>query len=419
MERICEYDTCTLCMACSNICPQDAIVIGQDINGYECIEIDQEKCIDCGLCKKVCERKLCTERREPHTAYAAQAKSMESLKKSASGGAFQMLAEYVLENNGVCYGCRSNMDQNGFHAQHIRIASISELPMILNSKYVPSKVGNTYKMARKDLEEGHLVLFSGTPCQIQGLKGYLNREYDNLLTVDIVCHGVTSTNLFNDYLREEEQKHRIKIVEYLFRDKSVSWGTNFCYQYYKLEDTEKRVKTKHLPREGSSYMIHYLRGNIFRENCYNCTLSNISRLSDFTLGDYWGIETEHPELVTKSSPPIVLRKGVSCVLANTEKARRYIPALKESMVMYEVSVESVVAHNGNLRSASPRGKGRDRFFQQYKENGYGKIEMEYEASVGRKMLVYRLKNLMKSHLPDRVRIMIYHSPRLRKLVFHS
>lgn len=419
MERICDSKSCALCMACANVCPKGAIYVGIDEYGYESICIDRESCIDCGLCKEVCGRRNRVKRNEPHAGYAAQAKNTQALMKSASGGAFQMLAEYVLETNGVCYGCTSTMDPNGFSAKHIRVDSIEELPLILNSKYVPSRIGTTYRMAEKDLLEDRFVLFSGTPCQIQGLKAYLNREFDNLLTVDVICHGVASTKIFNDYIDVEEKKYGIKIVDYLFRDKSISWGTNFCYRYYKEADPKKRIKTKHLPREGSSYKMYYLRGDILRENCFSCSLSNTSRVSDFTLGDYWEIEMEHPEFVTKCDPPIVLRQGISCILANTEKAKKFVSALNKKMVMHEVSIDSIVSHNGNLKQASRRGKDRDCLLQLYKNNGYEQIEKEYESSVGKKMIVYKLKNTLKSCLPDRVRIIIYNSPKLKKFIFHS
>ena len=415
--EVCARDNCTLCMACVNACPKNAIYLGTDSNNYETILIDSEKCIECNICSIVCERRKKVIRNTAEQCYAAQAINRKRLRRSASGGAFQMLGEVVLEGGGVCYGCELFSDENGFGARHIRVDSIEDLHLILNSKYIPSIIGESYSYAKKDLLNGKLVLFSGTPCQIQGLKAFLGNDFENLITVDIICHGVTSTGLFNDYIKELERRNKIKVVHYFFRDKSISWGTNFCYDYYKLNDKEKRIKTRHCPREESSYMLHYLRGNIFRENCYNCALSCSGRVSDLTLGDYWEIEVENPEFITKIRPKISLRRGVSCILANTKKGELFADKLTGKMVMQSTSLEKIVRHNGNLQKPSSRGKDRDKVLSVYSNDGYGPIEENYIKSVGKKIRVYRFKNFLKSYLPDRARILIYNSPKLRKIIF--
>ena len=417
MNRVCDEAKCTLCMACVNVCPQNAIDLDADELGYERVKINSEKCIDCGLCQKVCKRREGIMRNVPHTGYAAQAKDKNKLKRSASGGAFQMLAEHILEKGGVCYGCNSYWNESGIHARHLRVDKLKDLPLVLNSKYIPSIIGESYSEALEDLKTGKTVLFSGTPCQIQGLKAFLNKDYEKLLTVDVICHGIPSTKLFNDYIKEEEKKYGIKIVDYGFRDKSVSWGSNFYYRYYKNGDNNYKIRMKHLPKEASSFEIQYLRGNISRENCYTCSLASKDRVSDFTFGDFWEIEVAHPELVTNGNPNLVLRHGISCILANTEKAKKYIDVLEEKMVIYEVDVESIVAHNGNLRVSSEKGKDRERVLQNLRNSGYISITNEYETTVGKKMAVYRVKNLLKRCLPDRVRIMIYNNPKLRKMIF--
>ena len=419
MDVICRSENCTLCMACANACPKNAICVSQDEYGYERLAIDRVRCIDCGLCKQVCDSRGKVVRNEPQVAFAAQMKDKSNLRKSASGGAFQVLAQIVLEEGGVCYGCAFDREGGAFRAEHKRVDSREALSVLLNSKYIPSMIGNAYREAQKDLKMGRKVLFSGTPCQIQGLHAFLKQDYDNLFTADIICHGVTSTKIFNDYIGYIEARNGIKIVSYFFRDKKISWGTNFCYSYYKLNDPSKRIHEAHWPREESSYMMQYLRGNIFRENCYFCGLSNTARVSDFTLGDYWGIEREHPELATRKEARIVLRQGVSCVLVNTDKALKLADLLQEKMVLHEVPLVSVVAHNGNLREASPRGANRDLILNIYREQGYAQIEKDYQKETGRKIAIYRAKNALKACLPDRVRIMMYNSPTLRRIIFHD
>lgn len=417
-EKLCASHDCTLCMACLNTCSHNAIYLSTDDTGYEKIVIDNTKCVDCGLCTRVCNRREEVVRNTPRVSLAAQALEKNRLKNSASGGAFQMLALSVLENGGICYGAEGLYENGCYSVQHTRIDAIEDLERILNSKYVPSLIGQSYSQAKADLESGKVVLFSGTPCQIQGLKAFLNKDYANLLTADLICHGVTSARIFMDYIHEVEKTEAITIVDYQFRDKSVSWGTNFCYSYYKNNDPRKTIKIKHCPREASSYMIHYLKGNIFRENCYNCSLSCTQRVSDFTLGDFWEIETEYSEFVTKAKPRIVLRQGVSCILANTEKAENYVQTLDSKMVMHEVTLESIVKHNGNLRAPSKRGKERDDLLKTYRECSYEAIENRYRKTILKKAPIYNLKNILKSYLPDRVRILIYKTPFLRRIVFH-
>lgn len=417
-SKLCAQNECTLCMACVNICPKNAIVLDVDEYGYEKLNVNADLCVDCGLCTKVCSGRREVETNEPVVCFAAQATDRNKLQRSASGGAFQILANYVLEKGGVCYGAESVLSDGHYSVNHIRVDSLSDLPRILNSKYVPSNASAAYKSAKEDLEAGKFVLYCSSPCQIQGFKAFLNKDYQNLLTVDLICHGVTSTNLFNDYLDEIEKRDNITIVDYQFRDKSVSWGTNFCYSFYKNNDSSKKVKIRHCPREASSYMIHYLKGNIFRENCYSCSLSATKRVSDFTLGDYWEIETEHPEFVTKTKPAISLRRGVSCILANTIKAKSFVENISSEMIMHEVTLESVAAHNDNLLSSSKKGSGRDDFLVTYSEKGYSAIETRYRNKVGKKMLIYNIKNVLKSRLPDRIRILIYRTPFLRKIIFH-
>ena len=180
VKQICASQECTLCMACHNVCPVNAIKMAIDENGYEVITVDADKCINCGRCGAVCQKRSDVTGKQPLLVYAAQAKSKKHLKKSASGGAFQMLARIVLQKGGVCYGCAFGKAEGKFVAKHIRVEEEKQLPRILNSKYIPSKIEDSFWLAQKDLREGKLVLFSGTPCQIQGLRAFLNQNYENL-----------------------------------------------------------------------------------------------------------------------------------------------------------------------------------------------------------------------------------------------
>lgn len=402
---ICCEEKCTACMACANACPKGAIDIGINKYGYEKVVIDNGKCVDCGLCAKVCARRMQIERHSPIKCYAGQSRDSEKLKHSASGAAFQMLAEIVLEMGGVCYGCAGKMINGEYSAYHVRVTNVDELQSILNSKYILSHIGTTYQQIKEDLKNGKLVLFGGTPCQALGLKSFLNNEYENLIVVDVICHGVTSKTIFNDYLREVEKEQNIVITDYIFRDKKAGWGSNFCYSYYDNGDKNK-IKIKRFPKEGASHEIHYLRGDISRENCFSCEMSNTNRVSDFTFGDYWAIEIEHPEFIVRKDPALSIRKGINCMMVNTEKGMQYLSKLQEKMVMYEVDLASITRHNSNLLKPSKRGKARDAVLENYYMEGYKKIEENYNDTVGKKRTVYAAKNMIKTHIPDKLRVQI-------------
>ena len=414
-ESICCEEKCTACMACANACPKGAIDVSTNKYGYEKIVINNDKCINCGICAKVCDRRKIIERHSPIKCFAGQSKNTEKLRRSASGAAFQMLAEVVIELGGVCYGCMGEIINGEYRAKHIRVTNIDELQLILNSKYILSYIGTSYQQVKEDLKTGKLVLFGGTPCQVLGLKAFLNHEYENLLIADVICHGVTSKTIFNDYLREVEKEQNITITDYVFRDKKAGWGSNFCYSYYK-NGNKKRIKTKRFPKEGASHEIHYLRGDISRENCFECEMSSTNRVSDFTFGDYWAIEVEHPEFIVTNRPALSIRNGINCIMVNTEKGIQYLSKLKEKMVMYEVELDSITRHNSNLLIPSKRGAKRDVVLKNYYTVGYKKIEEDYNETVGKKRAVYVAKNIIKTHIPDKIRVQIYRMKFLRKLL---
>lgn len=280
-KKLCAQDECTLCMACVNSCPRDAIYIKIDSRGFECLEIDEELCINCGACTMVCNKRYEVKKSIPICSYAAQLKNKENLKLSASGGVYQALARHILQKKGVCYGSYGRFENGEFKVEHIRIDNAVDLPSILNSKYVVSRIGKIYKEIKKELSAGRFVLFCGTPCQAQGLRSFLGKEYDKLIITDIICHGVTSARVFNDYIDAIEIIDNCQIISYMFRDKNICWGSNYQYQYISSDGSKI---TRHCPREESSYSAHYLNGNLIRDNCHKCSLSNIHRVSDVTLG---------------------------------------------------------------------------------------------------------------------------------------
>lgn len=222
-DKIILFDdkkNCCACGACMNVCPKDAIRMEEDEYGFLYPQIDETKCVQCGACKKVCAYQNEQVKNAPIKCYAAVNKNKSELMKSASGGIFAAMATSVLKEGGVVFGAALDFEDGHAHPHHVAVRELSQLYRLQGSKYVQSAIENTYMEAKKELDSGKKVLFSGTPCQIAGLYGYLRKEYENLCTVDVICHGVPSARMFDDFLQNETKKRNAKSVKnYIFRDK--------------------------------------------------------------------------------------------------------------------------------------------------------------------------------------------------------
>lgn len=384
-----EKKDCCDCTACKNICPKDAIYIEVDEYGFEYPKIDREKCIGCGLCKKVCAFQNVEEDNTPIATYLGVAKDKEIIMKSASGGIFATIAQMYLENDGVVFGASFD-DQ--FNPVHIGISKIEELYKLQGSKYVQSSIAETYKETKQFLNEGRKVLYSGTPCQIAGLKGYLMKDYENLLTIDIICHGVPSAKFFKDYFEMLEEKLKGKIVDFKFRDKSVSWEKNGSIKY----KINGKVKKKKLYGSESSYYYYFSSSDCFRENCYVCKYACENRPGDITIGDYWGIEATHPELLGKGK--IEEEKGISVVIASTLKGKREIEKC-DKFNKYDSDFSKARIKNGQLKQPSKKGIKYSEVMSIYKSQGYRGVESLYYKEVG----IRKYKNRLKAIIPTNVK----------------
>ena len=380
---------CCDCNACKSICPKDAIYLYLDEYGFEYPKIDREKCIECGLCNKVCAFQNIEEKNNPIETYVAVAKEENTLLKSASGGIFATIANIYLEEEGVVFGAAFDGNINPVH---ISITDSNLLYKLQGSKYVQSDIGDTYKQTMELLKKGKKVLFSGTPCQIAGLKGYLIKDYENLLTIDIVCHGVPSVKFFKDYLKEIEKKLNGKIKEFNFRDKSMGWGLNGSVVY----ERDGIIKKKKIYATESSYYHYFLNSECYRENCYYCKYTCENRPGDITIGDYWGIEAEHPELLGKGK--IQEEKGVSVVIANTERGRREIEKCNE-LKKYKSDFSKAKIKNGQLNNPSKKGVNYERVMNEYKNNGYTAVDKLYSSEIG----IKRYKNRLKAFMPIKIK----------------
>ena len=342
-----KYDCCG-CRACEQVCPKQAIVMEADGEGFLYPKIDTNKCVNCGLCNKVCPIEVGnTSLEHPLEVYASQYQNDKILSKSSSGGIFSLVANYVFSKHGVVYGAAFD---KGMYLQHIRITDKEKLSRLRGSKYVQSDIGNTYKQARKDLENGLLVYFTGTPCQIQGLKLFLRKHYDNLLTTDLVCHGTPSYKIFANTLREIEGKKHGRINSYLFRDKSVGgWSCSSSSSYNRIKDGKKVFL--HRSNDMSAYFNAFISGNMMRYVCYQCPFADIHRVSDITLADCWGVDKIVPDFPN-------IKKGVSTILVNTQKGIMVWKNISDKTIYRQIPEADAIANNANLHHASILPEGR-------------------------------------------------------------
>lgn len=341
-----EKKRCTGCSACRDICPAGAITMQIDQEGFAYPEIQEEKCIHCGLCEKRCPvmypSYVNTEQPE---CYAMMAQDEERLT-SSSGGFVPVVARWIFHKDGVVYGAA--WDDN-WNVCHIEVERESELHKIKGSKYLQGEVGETYLLAKRKLEEGKWVLFTGLPCQIAGLYSVLKKtKTEKLVTIDILCHGAPSYKVFKKYL---EENHDVKRLErFSFRDKSVfGWSTSTnCY----FSDG----KEKHIRDQEDKFLKGFLPCMIMRPSCEHCAFSKLPRQGDFTAGDFWGVERIEPKWNDGM--------GTSAVLVNNKKAKKVLNELRsQTRLLQSVPLEAITYINKTVESPFRSHSGRKHFFQ--------------------------------------------------------
>lgn len=347
---------CCGCGACVNVCPRNAIEMKEDELGFIYPAVDEAKCINCGLCINVCvfTDKGVGANGEP-AVYAAASKNNTVLLSSSSGGIFTELAEAIIDKGGVVFGAA--WDEN-LSLHHIGVDNKADLAMLRGSKYVQSYTKNAYSTAKELLDSGRYVCYSGTPCQIAGLKAFLKKDYDKLLTLDIICHGVPSQKMLKDDLAYVSGKKKINVKDVKFRDKSYGWGV-----LGSLSDDTSKIKY----HSGTSpYYFYFLSGEIYRDSCYNCRFPSEGRQGDITLGDYWGIRQE---LAAKMGD-VDLDKGVSCILVNNDKGKQWMSLIESSLLIAKSDRKSAEKRNKQLTRASVPTPEHNALSDMYKKKGY-------------------------------------------------
>jgi len=319
-----------------------------DEEGFWYPVIEQNKCINCNLCEKICPVINPIDRNTSlKLSYAMKNKDEEIRLRSSSGGMFYLLAENIIRQNGVVYGAGFDGD---FSVKHIKINKEQEIGLLQGSKYLQSSIGNTYVQVKKDLEGDKKVLFTGTPCQIEGLKNFLRKDYINLFTMDFICHGVPSPMIWKEYLNEIRDNKQGEIKTVYFRDKKLGWKL-FSLKIIFEKDTYINDLNQDL------YMKGFLQDLYLRPSCYNCKFKKINRLSDITVADFWGIDKVLPKMDDD--------KGTSLIIIHTDKGKQLFDILFDRMIVNEVNMNEALKYNLSMIKSVKYNKKRKEFFERF------------------------------------------------------
>jgi len=349
MINIIDKTICCGCHACYNRCPQKCISMQIDDEGFWYPAVDSKQCIDCGLCEEVCPiiNKSIVENQP--TAYACQVEDDQIRQQSSSGGVFTIIAASVLANHGVVFG--AGFDEK-FNVLHSSVDSIDDLSNFRGSKYVQSCIGNTYEEAKNFLNQGRQVLFSGTPCQIAGFKSYLGKEYEGLVCVDIICHGVPSPLVWEQY--RNNLKNNNELMSISFRDKAFGW------KRFSLKITYKNDEEYIKDLKSDAFMQGFLKNVYLRPSCYNCSFKTLARQSDITLADFWGMENILPSFDDD--------KGTSLILVNSNKGKEIFLAAAKQMKYEKIDIEHAIKYNSAAIKSVAYNPKRDKFFRELPES---------------------------------------------------
>lgn len=372
MPRLKTEKRCTGCSACVAACQQNAIKLRMVGLGATVPYIDNNLCIECGKCFKICYSKP-SQNNKQKQAFVFINNNKDLIEKSASGGAFSSLATHIISMGGIVYGCEMFRGKNGLEVTHCRIDKINELPRILGSKYVNSNCIEAYKLAKEDILKGNIVLFSGRSCQINALYSFLDRKsYDNLITVDLICHGVPGEIFFKDYVSFLEKKHKGEILNFSFRTKEN--GKIEYVETFKLKKhNSQNTKLFHIPMHRSYYYKLFMLEESYRLACYNCPYATINKPADITLGDYFEVQNDYPDLYKEIASQA--SKGISAVIIHTKKGIDLFKKVSKCNYVVEVDPIKVQSSHKQLNLPGQCTKLRGKCIDVYNKSGYKSLHV--------------------------------------------
>ncbi|MBP3633294.1 MAG: Coenzyme F420 hydrogenase/dehydrogenase, beta subunit C-terminal domain [Oscillospiraceae bacterium] len=356
--------TCTGCGACVYACPQEAIRMQEDEFGFVYPAIDETLCVRCGCCTKLCAQRENLEKHLPVQAHAAFGADEKTVRNSASGGVFASLAESTMAHGGMAAGAVMTIENGEVQVRHILSENPEDILLMQGSKYVHSQAWHSYGSVAQAVQTGKTVLFSGTPCQVAAVKALLD-DPEKLVTMDIVCHGVPPVRLLDGFLKTMEKRLGGKIRAFRFRDKTG--GKAYCAKFEMHNGRSFLLKSNQL-----SFYKYFLQSHICRENCYNCPYAGLSRVSDLTVGDYWGIEKRHEAELANGTMP--KRADWSAILVNTEKGRRFLKAHEDALCLWASEPYLVAQDNAQLNAPCGKSSKRKEILSQYAAGGYKAVE---------------------------------------------
>lgn len=410
MIAINNKQDCCGCSACFQKCPKHCISMNEDEEGFLYPKVDANICVDCHQCEKVCPVINQSDKRYPENVYAATNKNGDTLLRSSSGGIFSLLAEKIINDGGVVFGAAFDKE---WIVKHTHVDTLEDLKKLQGSKYVQSDISDSYISAEDYLKIGRKVLFSGTPCQIAGLKKYLRKEYDNLLTVDVICHGSPSPGIWRDYLTEITErpkgfvgkntvllslKEKPVITGISFRDKADGWKKfSFVIRGKSASMADKNTvlssDNDYLLSEPASknfFMRGFLNNIYLRPSCYSCPARCGKSGSDLLLGDFWGILRRHPEFYDPN--------GVSLVLAYTDKGKLALSDI-DCKIM-DATYDDALDCNISIEENESIPSNRTAFFKAYSKKGvriidkYCKQLEPSKSKVYTKIIQFKLKRIL-------------------------
>lgn len=391
MEYVYESkNRCSGCAACLDICPVNAIEMKEDDYGFMFPKINQKKCIDCEQCKNTCPFQNQIALYDALDIKVSQRKNLSRLHKSASGGAFAAYAEEIIKQGGAVIGCKMDNENNAIHCI---VNEFDELETLYGSKYVQSSTEGIFKDTKELLDSNKIVLFSGTPCQVAAIKKFLKKDYDNLITVDIICHGTPSNKMFKDYLDLLMKRKKIgKIEKIVFRDKDNGWSYNGKIIANDKNDNTRKYK---FSNRIHSYYSLFLDSETYRDVCYECKFACRSRCSDITIGDAWGLKSNDINFNSDL--------GTSLVIINTEKGNELVNKTKDENIFVNANTEQLLMANEPLNSPSKHSKLRTEILNKYKEVGYLGVDKIFIEKNSRKLPLYYMWSYMPSKIQNFIR----------------
>ena len=355
MIELADREHCTGCEACRSVCPQGCISMKEDAEGFLHPVIDPASCVGCGLCRRACPVLQEVKAVEADKVYAAWSRDEAVRCGSSSGGVFYELARKVISEGGVVCGAV----REGSRVFHRCADSLSGIEAMRGSKYVQSRIGESYREVASHLKAGRQVLFSGTPCQVAGLRASLGpKDHPGLLTIDLVCHGVPSSSLFASYLEQLQKKYGPQAAEsFLFR-RTDKWSHQ--------PEIRTGGKRRLLSGRDASFMGLYLEGFLFRESCYHCPFARRERVGDLTLGDFWGIGDKVPFEADPS-------RGCSLVMVGSETGARWLELTGDRLFLRERTLEETLSLNTNLSAPAVRPPQRGDIYGQIARRGFARV----------------------------------------------